>query len=149
LTGQKGIHGLWESRIPELNFDTYNLYTGKANYLENPNVSIWKGITQAHFAVDSVLLFEKQLSKEFSEDRKYSIEKKGKGNIKVYSKEYSNEYNKMLNGMVERQMLNSIRMVGDIWYTSWVDAGQPILPLISVKDFDMNKTDSLSKTEND
>jgi hypothetical protein len=29
--------------------------------------------------------------------------------------------------MVERRMLISIRMVGNLWYTAWVDAGQPDL----------------------
>ena len=32
-----------------------------------------------------------------------------------------------LNGMVERQMRRSVKAVGDIWYTAWVDAGQPDL----------------------
>jgi hypothetical protein len=31
----------------------------------------------------------------------------------------------MLNGMVERQMQASVKMIGDLWYTAWVDAGQP------------------------
>src|SRR5258706_64589 len=30
-------------------------------------------------------------------------------------------------GMVERQFRASIKMTGDIWYTAWVDAGQPDL----------------------
>jgi hypothetical protein len=29
--------------------------------------------------------------------------------------------------MVERQMRASVKMVGDIWFTAWVDAGQPDL----------------------
>jgi len=29
--------------------------------------------------------------------------------------------------MVERQFRASIKMTGDIWYTAWVDAGQPDL----------------------
>jgi hypothetical protein len=36
-------------------------------------------------------------------------------------------YHSMLRGMVERRMRNSIHMVGSIWYTAWVDAGQPDL----------------------
>ena len=27
--------------------------------------------------------------------------------------------------MVERRMRASVKMVGDIWFTCWVDAGQP------------------------
>ena len=29
--------------------------------------------------------------------------------------------------MVERQMRGAIKMIGDLWYTAWVDAGQPDL----------------------
>jgi hypothetical protein len=29
--------------------------------------------------------------------------------------------------MVERRMRASIKMTGDLWYTAWVDAGQPDL----------------------
>ncbi len=29
--------------------------------------------------------------------------------------------------MVERQMRSSIKMIGDFWYSAWVNAGQPDL----------------------
>jgi hypothetical protein len=29
--------------------------------------------------------------------------------------------------MVERQMRSAIRMIGDLWFTAWVEAGQPDL----------------------
>ena len=29
--------------------------------------------------------------------------------------------------MVERQFRASVKMTGDLWYTAWVDAGQPDL----------------------
>lgn len=32
--------------------------------------------------------------------------------------------------MVERRMRAAIKMVGDFWYTAWVDAGQPDLKLL-------------------
>ena len=30
MTGQKGIHGFWESRLPEINADNYNFFVLKA-----------------------------------------------------------------------------------------------------------------------
>lgn len=33
----------------------------------------------------------------------------------------------MLSGMVERRMRASVLMIGSIWYSAWVDAGQPDL----------------------
>lgn len=127
FTGQKGIHGFWESRLPELYNANYNVFTGKAKYIDNVQLEAWKGVTQAHLALDSVLRFEKELTNKMSEDKKYTFEQRGQSTIKTYSKNFSNKYHKALNGMVERQMKRSIKMVGDIWYTCWVNAGQPDL----------------------
>ena len=60
-------------------------------------------------------------------DRKFNFESKGKQTVKVFSANYSTQYHNLLNGMVERQMRASIKMIGDVWYTAWVDAGQPNL----------------------
>ncbi|MTI20877.1 S1/P1 Nuclease [Fulvivirga sp. RKSG066] len=125
LTDQYGIHGFWESRLPELFSDDYDFFVGKAEYIENPQLRAWEAVVQAHEALDSVLWLEKKLSKHLSADKKYSFETRGQSTIRVYSREYSEEYHQMLDGMVERQMLSAIKMVGDFWYTCWVDAGQP------------------------
>ncbi|MEP2509478.1 MAG: hypothetical protein ABJH72_08985, partial [Reichenbachiella sp.] len=125
LTGQYGIHGFWESRLPELYSDDYDFFVGKAEYVENVQERAWAAVTAAHLAMDSVLSFEKELSQRFPESKKYSYEQRGNSTIKVYSQKYSQAYNQMLDGMVERRMRASIKMVGDIWFTCWVDAGQP------------------------
>ncbi|RZK49357.1 MAG: hypothetical protein EOO99_06795 [Pedobacter sp.] len=41
LTDQKGIHGFWESRIPELFAKTYNLFTGPARYYPDIPKQTW------------------------------------------------------------------------------------------------------------
>lgn len=127
LTGQYGIHGFWESRLPELFFEEYDLFAGKASYLQNTQVSAWEAVESAHLAMDSVLQFERELSQRISKDKKYSYEERGANLVRVYSYRFSEAYHKMLNGMVERQMRRSIKMVADFWYTAWVDAGQPDL----------------------
>lgn len=127
MTGQKGIHGFWESRIPELSAEDYDYLIGTAVYLDNPLDEAWRIVEESHHAVDSVLSFEKQLTEEFGEDKKYSIEQRGQVLMKVYSEEFAMEYEKRLNHMQERRMRASIYMVGCFWYTSWVNAGQPDL----------------------
>jgi hypothetical protein len=129
LTGQEGIHAFWESRLPELFSNDYDFFVGRAQYISNVQLAAWQGITSAHLAVDSVLREEKKLSTKFA-DRKYSFESKGKQTQKVYSAEYSKAYHEILNGMVEKQMRASITMVGNFWYTAWVDAGQPDLDVL-------------------
>lgn len=129
LTGQKGIHAFWESRLPELFFEEYNLFGLEAEYIMNTPELLRKHLIRAHLAMDSVLKFERILSAKYEEDKKYEFERKGKGIVKAYSRDYSREYHDMLNGMVERQMRAAIFMLASIWYTSWVDAGQPNLPV--------------------
>jgi hypothetical protein len=126
LTGQTGIHGFWESRLPELYFEEYDFFVGPATYLPNVQLAAWEMIRQSNAAVDSVLRFEKELSENVGES-KYNFETKGKQTVKVYSQEYSYKYHQMLSGMVERMFRNSVKSIGDIWYTAWVDAGQPDL----------------------
>jgi hypothetical protein len=126
LTGQVGIHAFWESRLPELFSGRYNFFVGKAVYLKNPQLTAWEAIEGSNQLLDSVLMLEKNLSREFGE-RKYSFETKGKQTIKVYSLEFSTAYHEALSGMVERRMKGAIKMIGDFWYTAWVDAGQPDL----------------------
>ncbi|WP_259016133.1 zinc dependent phospholipase C family protein [Emticicia fluvialis] len=127
LTNQVGIHGLWESRLPVLFAENYDLMLGQATYEEHPDKRAWQAIITAHTALDSVLIFEKGLSNEFSEDKKYSFEEVNNVTTRVYSRAFSARYHTMLKNQVERQMRASIKMIGDFWFTCWVDAGQPDL----------------------
>lgn len=126
LTGQEGIHGFWESRLPEIYFDGYDFFVGRAAYIEDPEGVFWRIIQQSHSMVHEVLAVERRLSKEFGE-RKYSFETRGNATVRVYASEYASAYHSALKGMVEKQMRASVKMVGDIWYTAWIDAGQPDL----------------------
>lgn len=126
LTGQRGIHALWESRLPELFAGQYNFFVGQATYISNPQETVWEAIITAHAAVDSVLMIEKALAMKM-EEKKYSFETKGKQTQRVCSREYSRAYHAALNNMVERQMRAAVKTIGSFWYSAWVDAGQPEL----------------------
>ena len=127
FTGQKGIHAFWESRLPELFSDNYDFLVGTADYRYSVLGVAWETIEQSHGALDSVLDFDKQLTATFEQDKQYSYEKRGQKIIKVRSEEFSAAYQQMLNGMVERRLRKSVKTIGDLWYSAWVDAGQPIL----------------------
>ena len=127
LTGQKGIHGLWESRLVEINAEDYSYFVGKAGYVKDVQQYIWNAVRSSHAALDSVLRMEKELTKSFPTDRKYGYEQRGNTTISTYSREFCEAYHKKLNGMVERRLKASIIAVGSLWYTAWVDAGQPDL----------------------
>ena len=128
LTNQKGIHGFWESRVPELLAEKeFDYFIGKADYISNPGNFIWNRILESSKATDSVLLFEKQLTNKFAEDKKYAFEERNGMVVKQYSSEFTKAYNQALNGMVERRMRQAIYAVASFWYTAWVNAGQPNL----------------------
>ncbi len=136
FTGQKGIHALWESRIPELLAEkNFNFFIGKAQYIKDPSGFIWKRVLESAKATDSVLKFEKELSLTFPSDKKYSFEKRNNVLIKQYSSAYTIAYDKMLNGMVERRMRQSIFAVASFWYTAWINAGQPDLSALAHQSF--------------
>jgi len=127
MTGQNGIHGFWESRIPELFGENYDYFTGQAVYIDKPLTKIWRIVLESNASKDSVLLLEAALNKTFDSDKKYSYESRGASTIKVYSAEYTSAYNLLLNGMVERRLRQSIIDVASFWYTAWVNGGQPDL----------------------
>ena len=127
FTNQVGIHGFWESRVPEMFADNYDFFIGQASYEKNPQKRAWQTVTNAHVALDSVLIFERQLTTEFSEDKKFGFEERNGITTRVYSKAFTVRYHQMLKNQVERQMRASVKMIGDLWFTCWVDAGQPDL----------------------
>jgi hypothetical protein len=135
-TDQKGIHGFWESRIPELLAEKeWDFFIGKAEFIKNPADFIWARVLESGAAADTVLKFEKQLSLSFSSDQRFSFEERNGVTIRQYSTAYTKAYNDMLKGMVERRMRQSIFAVASFWYTAWVNAGQPDLKQLVNKDF--------------
>jgi hypothetical protein len=132
-SGQSGIHAFWESRLPELFSSRYNFITGKARYIDNVQEEVWTIVFHTNHSLDSVLRLEKQLSEKWG-DKKFNFETQGRQTIKVFSEDYAKAYHDLLNGMVERQMRASILMTGSLWFSAWVDAGQPdLVPLIDYK----------------
>ena len=141
LTNQVGIHAFWESRLPELFANDYDFFVGRANYIENILDKAWETVEASFTATDSVLLFEAKLNNQFPPDKKYCHENRGGMLKKMHSEEYCLAYDKILDGMVERRMKASIITIGSMWYTAWVNAGQPDLKRLEDKDV----TDALKK----
>jgi Zinc dependent phospholipase C len=150
FTNQKGIHGFWESRVPELLADKeFDFFIGKAVYIKNPGEFIWARVLESAKAADSVLLFERELTKEFPPDKKYAFEKRNNIVIRQYSSAFTIAFNKKLDGMIERRMRQSISSVASFWYTAWVNAGQPDLTEIAHQNFseaDLKEFELLNET---
>ncbi len=147
-TNQRGIHGFWESRVPELLAEKqFDFFIGKAAYIANPLEFAWARVLESAKAADSVLHVEKELTMQFDADKKYAFENRNGVLIRQYSSAFTIAFNKKLEGMIERRMRQSIFAVASFWYTAWVNAGQPDLTALSKKQFsadDMKAFDELN-----
>lgn len=130
-TNQRGIHAFWESQLPELFGDTYNLHTREAKYIQDIPANTWAIIANSHSLIDTLLIKEQKLKKEYA-DIMYEKDANGKPVVNrfkepIHAYEYAKLYHTALNGMVEQQMRAAETAVADYWYTAWVNAGKPDL----------------------
>jgi hypothetical protein len=128
LTGQRGLHALWESVIPELELSQYQLYNGhKAKYLEQPAIAIWGAIRRAHFLLNDMVEKERTITKQFTDSTKYRIQKRNGRDVRYYETEFAKAYAASLVPTINAQLLYSSNLIADFWYTCWIDAGKPDL----------------------
>ena len=137
FTDQEGIHGLLESRIPELFGSDYDYFTGRADYIEDPLEFIWDAVLESHLATDTVFQMEIEATRIVGESFKYTFDDRNTQTVRTYSREFCSTYSDLMLELVERRMRAAILAVGGFWYTAWVDAGQP----------DINKLDLSPMTE--
>lgn len=136
FTNQKGIHGFWESRVPELLADMeWDFFIGKAVYISDPGKFIWARVLESAAAVDTVLAKEMELTALFPGDQKYAFEERNGIISRQYSTKFTRKYDASLGGMIERRMRQSIFAVASFWYTAWVNAGQPDLSTLAGNEF--------------
>lgn len=136
FTGQIGIHAFWETRLPEMFANQYNYLIGRAEYIADPLAKSWEIIKESNSLVDSVLLIEQSLSKDVKASERMSYIERNNQLIYTYSDAYASQYHQALNGMVERRLKASIKLVAGFWYSAWLDAGQPTLSKQNLKETD-------------
>jgi len=127
LTNQIGIHAFWESRLPEMFSEKYNLLVGKACYVKDPLAEAWQIIRESNRLVDSVLNIEANLNRQFKASQKKSFIERNNQLVWTYSDNYAIAYHKTMNGMVERRMQKAILRISSYWYSAWIESGQPDL----------------------
>jgi len=134
LTDQPGLHSLWESMLPELYIDQFQLYTKyKVTYLKNPEQAVWDALRSSYILVNDILKKESLTAKEFPGDKKYKIQVRNGKTVKTYNTEFAKAYYQRIGKSVNMQLLLAVNLVADFWYTSWVDAGEPSLDILLVK----------------
>jgi len=134
LSGQKGIHGLWETRIPDLFMDTLLVPLQPMAFRENWVGDIWNTIKNSHQLVPLVLSKELETRRSIPENQWYGFEQRKNKVEKTYSQTYVNSYYTLLDGMVEAQFVSSAQLLAHLIFTAWVMAGEPDLSQLNVID---------------
>ncbi len=132
LTGQKGIHGFWESQIPEAFGKNYHLYIDNAHYIEDIEKESWLIVQNSFLLAPRLLSVEKELRNNKPDEKMYKMDANGnvsknKYGNPIHNEEYTKVYNELLNGMVEKQMKAAVAETANFWFTAWVNAGKPDL----------------------
>ncbi len=144
---QRGIHGLWESRLPELYADEYDYFVGRAEYIDSQLERIWELIEESHKEVETVFEIYDHLYETMPSDLIYSHEMRGQSYVRPYSRTFSKAFHDEMDCMVERKMQLSVKSVGDFWYTAWIDAGQPDIDELLKKEISEAHQEELEELE--
>lgn len=133
LTGQNGIHDLWETTVPEVELSQYDLSSRhRARYLKSPSDEIWKIMEHTFSLLPEMFEKEREVSGQFTEATKYRWEVRWGKNRRFYTSAFAKQYSKALGSSINDQLKASANAIADFWYTAWVNAGRPDLtPLIA------------------
>lgn len=126
LTGQKGMHVLWESLVPENDINGYDLSKQqKAEYIKNPQDFIFEILKESHAMLPEMFQVEKEVTAQIGADKKtYPVVRNGRTS-QYYTKEFIQAYSNRLGKSVHKRMLQASQRVASFWYSAYVDAGKP------------------------
>ncbi|MFT4094828.1 MAG: zinc dependent phospholipase C family protein [Niabella sp.] len=128
MTGQHGVHDLWETTVPEVDITNFDLSSRhKATYLDDPQSTIWKILEHTHSLVPGLFEKEKEVSAHFNDSTKYRWEVRWGKNRRFYAPAFAKEYSAALKPSINNQLIASANYIADFWYTAWVNAGRPDL----------------------
>jgi hypothetical protein len=128
MSNQRGLHSLWESTVPEMHIDGYNLYQShKAKYIKDPLAVVWIEIRKSNTMLERVLADEIKASEGFTDERKFKRSERFGQVRKNYTGDFAKAYAIKLEQTVNDRLLDAAMTVADFWFTAWVDAGCPDL----------------------
>ena len=136
LTNQRGLHALWETVVPEIELNSFDLSTRhKARYMKDPVSACWQAVQSGWNLLDETFVQEREATKLFTDSTKYRIQIRSGREMKYYTSAFAKEYYKRVGVSVNKQLIRSSEMIADMWYTCWVDAGKPDLNKILTKPY--------------
>lgn len=132
LSGQKGLHARWESRLPERFGRSYQLAPQPVRPIADPLDEAFRIVLESYLLVDSILIADRGAREDIPVDqltRKREI--RGRA-VDEFVPEYYERFHERLDGMVERRLQASIGAVASYWTAAWVRAGRPDLASVRV-----------------
>jgi hypothetical protein len=126
LTGQKGMHVLWESLVPEDQLQTYNLSQVEgAQYIAKPQDFIFQILLESHAMLPTMFSAEKEVRSALGEDGSFEMVEKYGRKQRYYTKAFIQAYGAKLGVSVQKRMLLASSRVASFWFSAWKDAGSP------------------------
>ncbi len=127
LTDQKGLHGLWESQLPERFINDYKLAGEPAKYVKDPQAAIWGVLQQSYGFLGETFDRASKIEKVMKPEVRYTFAHRYGKTTRRYSDAFADEYEKAVGGMVAYRLKGAPTMVSSLWLTAWEDAGKPDL----------------------
>jgi hypothetical protein len=136
LTNQKGIHARWESVVPEKFMTPFETSYAAANagvyYIADRVAESFKWSLESFELCREVLAADKNAVQSVPPDKLIIKTKSENGKERdEYSAAYYACYKKELGNMVEARFNQSVQRVAAVWYSAWIDAGQPDLTTLN------------------
>lgn len=126
LTGQKGMHVLWESLVPEDQLQTYNLsQVVGIQYIAKPQDFIFQILLESHAMLPTMFGAEKEVRAALGEDGSFEMVEKYGRKQRYYTKAFIQAYGAKLGVSVQKRMLLASSRVSSFWFSAWKDAGSP------------------------
>ena len=127
LSGQTGIHSLWETHVYELTREDRIPLKIAASYVSDIDEFAQSIITESHSLVDIVLEKEVAVRRKKGAPPKWGYRTRGRTLDLIPTPGFCREYSEALDGMVQSRFYDSANAIASVWYSAWVDAGSPQL----------------------
>ncbi len=134
LTGQIGVHALWESFLPEQHSNTYNLYEQSAKEEVRLEIRIMDELHRSHQQVPYLLKAHRECQNQLG-DSSFGFFKRKEKIEEGYSQEFQNCFHSKISNQIEGQLKRSIQLTADLWYSAWILADKPNLDSLETPDF--------------
>ena len=127
LTDQKGLHGLWESQLPERFIAEYKLDSEPAKYVKDPLDAVWLAVQASYGFLGETFDRAAKIEKTMKPEVRFTFAHKYGKTTRRYSDAFATEYQKAVGGMVNFRLKGAPTLIASLWLTAWQNGGKPDL----------------------